>query len=292
MTIGVMFNTDRLAGEDLVSFARRVEEAGIDTMWVPELFGREPIAAAAWLLAATDRLRVATGIANVYARDAVAASAAARTLGELSGDRFVLGLGVSNAGLVGMRGHTWEPPLSKLAAYLDEMQAAQLAGPAPSRVTPVHVAAHGPKMVELVAARCDGLSTYLQSPEHTALVRSSLSEGQELNVTQMCLLCDDPVEARRLGRKAIAFYVGLDYYHRAWRTQGFDESDWAGGGSDRLVDMLVAWGDEHTIEARLRAHTDAGANEMVIIPLNPAGGGEPHWPVLEAVVSMNWSDEI
>jgi probable F420-dependent oxidoreductase len=268
--LGVMFNTDRMSGEALVEFARRVESTGIDTLWVPELFGREPFAASGHLLANTSTLTVATGIANVYARDAVAAAAGGATLAEFSGDRFVLGLGVSNAGLVGMRGHDWEPPVEKI----------QVPG---FHAAPVHVAAHGPKMLEMAVQHADGISTYLQTPEHTAQVRSMLNDEQAINVTQMCLLCDDPVEARRLARRAINFYVGLAYYHRAWRKLGFDDSDFVDGGSDRLVDTLVAWGAPDQLRARVDEHVSAGATEVVVVPLNPAGGAEPHWPVLEAL---------
>ena len=280
--LGVMFNTDRMAGEALVACAQRVEEIGLDTFWVPELFGREPFSTSAHLLAHTQELQMATGIVNIYARDATAAAAGARTLAEFSGGRFVLGVGVSNAGLVGMRGHDWDPPVERLAAYLDGIAAARLSVPG-DETAPVHVAAHGPKMVEMAAGKADGLSTYLQDPSHTASVRSQLRDDQAINVSLMCLLCDDPTEARRLARRAIDFYVGLAYYHRAWRRLGFDDSDFVDGGSDRLVDTLVAWGSEDQIGRRVDEHLDAGATELVVIPLNPAGGAEPHWPVLEAL---------
>lgn len=277
-----MFNTDRMSAGELGEFAQRVEAAGIDAMWVPELFGREPFAASGYLLANTDRLTVATGIANIYARDAVAAAAGGATLAESSGGRFVLGLGVSNAGLVGMRGHHWEPPVEKLEGYLDSIATAHLDVPGGHRA-PVHVAAHGPKMLELAAAKADGISTYLQNADHTAEVRAILRPDQAINVTQMCLLCEDPAEARRLARRALNFYVGLDYYHRAWRKLGFDDSDFVDGGSDRLVDTMVAWGDEDHVRGRVAEHHDAGASEVVIVPLNPEGGAQPHWPVLDAV---------
>lgn len=281
--LGVMFNTDRMDGEALVAFARQVEATGIDTMWVPELFGREPFVASAHLLACTDTLRVATGIANVYARDAVAAAAGAASLAEFSAGRFVLGLGVSNAGLAGARGHAWEPPVERLADYLDAIAAAPVQVPGDLRA-PVHVAAHGPRMLEMAVAKSDGINTILQNPDHTASVRALLSDDQALNVTQMCLLCEDPTEARRLARRALAFYVNLDYYHRAWRALGFDDTDFVDGGSDRLVDTMVAWGGPDEVRARVDEHLDAGASELVVIPLNPGGGAAPHWPVLEALV--------
>ncbi|MDP6862360.1 MAG: TIGR03620 family F420-dependent LLM class oxidoreductase [Acidimicrobiales bacterium] len=279
---GMMFNTDRMAGDSLKDFGEKIESIGVDTLWLPELFGREPFATAAHLLAATTRLRVGTGIANVYARDAVAAAAGARTLSEFSSGRFVLGLGVSNAGLAQARGHHWEPPVEKLRDYVEAVRSAELSIPGDYELE-IHVAAHGPKMLAALGDSVDGVSTFLQTPIHTSETRKRIGPDIALNVTQMCLLTEDPAEARRLARRALAFYIGLDYYHRAWRNLGFTEDDFAGGGSDRLIDALVAWGDPETISLRLSEHRNVGATEMVIIPLNPAGGGEPHLQLLEAL---------
>ncbi len=281
-SIGVMFNTDRLPGPSLVKFAQHLESISIDTLWVTELFGREPFATSGHLLAKTERLRIATGIANVYARDAVAAAAGAQTLSEFSDGRFVLGLGVSNAGLASARGHVWEPPVEKLVSYVKAVRAAQVSVPGSQEVQ-IHVAAHGPKMLEAMHQLADGISTFLQTPDHTAMVRQRIPEKSSLNVSQMCLLCDEPVEARRLARRALGVYMGLEYYHRAWRTLGFDDADFTSGGSDRLIDALVAWGTLEAISERLTQHGEAGATELVVIPLNPTGGAEPHLPLLEGL---------
>lgn len=282
--LGILFNTDRLSGPEFIDYARRCETAGIESVWLAELFGREPFAAAGTLLASTTTLRVGTAIANVYARDAIAAAAAASTLAEVSGERFELGLGVSNRGLNAARGHQWEPPARKMADYLEEIRAAELT--LPDAGYPIQVAAHGPRMLETAAAGADGVFTYLMTPEHTARTREGLPEAAQLSPMMMALLCPDPERARELARKAIAFYIGLDYYHRAWRTLGFDEGDFADGGSDRLVDSVVAWGDADDIAARLAAHAEAGATRTVVIPLNPEGGGQPDWALLETLGSL------
>lgn len=281
---GVMFATDRLDAAAYAGYGRRVEATGLDTIWVPELFGREPMAASAFLLGVTSTVRVATGIANVYVRDAVAAAQAARTLGELHPGRFALGLGVSNADLVGSRGHRWQPPVEKLTAYLDAMDAATLWSPPPPEPVPVYVAAHGPKMLAVAAERADGVNTWLMTPEHTARTAAALDDGAVLTVGRMCLLCDDPEEARRLARRAVGMYVGLDYYHRAWSALGFGPDDFADGGSDRLIDTLVAWGDGVRIRDQIQSHRDAGATHIMVVPLNRRGGAEPDWELLEAVV--------
>ena len=281
-SIGVMFNTDRMSGDLLWSFGRELESMGVETLWVPELFGREPFVAAAHVMSATTTLRVGTGIANVYARDAIAAAAGARTLSEFHAGRFILGLGVSNPGLARARGHVWEPPVAKLRDYVEAVRSAEVSIPGDHELE-IHVAAHGPKMLAALAGLVDGVSTFLQTPTHTEKTRNYIDSGAALNVTQMCLLVEDPQEARKLARKALTFYIGLDYYHRAWRNLGFSDKDFRNGGSDALVDALVAWGDPERITCRLDEHREAGATEIVVIPLNPAGGAEPHMPLLEAL---------
>lgn len=283
---GVLFFTDTLDRDELGEYATRLEALGIDTLWLPELFGREPFATAGYLLARSERLRVGTGIANIYARDAVASAAGRRTLAELSAGRFSLGLGVSNAGLNRERGHTWSPPLGKLNAYLDALEKAPLVSLASERPAPLYLAAHGPRLLRLAAERCDGALTYLMTPAHTTRARAVLGTGKALHVTQMALLCPEPGRARKLARRAIQIYVGLGYYQRAWRDQGFDDGDFRDGGSDELVDALVAWGDADAIRARLNAQREAGASQIIVVPLNPErGAAGPHWPLLEALQS-------
>ena len=171
--LGVLFNTDRLSGPDLIEYATRIEAAGIDSVWLAELFGREPFVAAATLLAHTDVLSVGTAIANIYARDATATAAAAATLAEVSNNRFQLGLGVSNRGLIEMRGHTWEPPVELLSTYLDQARDAKI--DVPPHDYPVWVAAHGPKMLGAASSRADGVFTYLMNSAHTARTAATLA---------------------------------------------------------------------------------------------------------------------
>ena len=189
---------------------------------------------------------------------------------------------MSNAGLAAARGHSWENPVDKLSSYVNEVRAAEISVPGDQPLL-LHVAAHGPKMLASLKGKVDGISTFLQTPEHTKLTRGGLPQGLALNVTCMCLLCDDPVEARRLARRALGFYMGLDYYHRAWRKLGFSNNDFTEGGSDRLIDALVAWGDIKKVSSRLEEHREAGATEIVVIPLNPGGGAEPHMKLLEGI---------
>ena len=146
------------------------------------------------------------------------------------------------------------------------MEAAQIDSPAPDRPAPLHIAAHGPKLQALGAERADGIITYLMPPEHTATSRERIGPSPELTVVSPFLAEADPAEARRKARKALEYYITLDYYHREWSKLGFTTEDFADGGSDRLIDMLVGWGDEDALHARLAAYREAGASRVVVMP--------------------------
>ncbi len=279
MNLGVLFNTDRLDNDEFVHYAKRVDSLGYESLWLPELFTRDPFAAAGYLLAETQNIMLASGIANIYARDAAATVSAASTLAELSDGRFILGLGVSNAGLNQRRGHSWQNPITKLNEYLDAMAEVKLTGPQVH--VPVHVAAHGPKMLAAVAAKADGANTYLMPAEHVRIARSALGDQAELNTMMFCLLDENPTSARATARKSIAYYVGLDYYHRAWRGLGYDDTDFADGGSDKLVDDIIAWGSLDSIRDRIQQQFNHGATRVVILPIGAGMGGQPDWRLLE-----------
>ena len=268
LDFGVIIQTEMMQADALVAFVHRLESHGYESLWLPELFGREPIATAGYLLGRSERLRVATGIANVYVRDAHAMAQTRRTLAELSSGRFVLGLGVSNVGLNTTRGHQWQMPLPKMREYLDAMEAAAIQSPSPAKPAPLHIAAHGPKLQTLGAQRTDGIITYLMPPEHTLSSREHIGPTSDLSVVCPFLAETDPAIARGKARKALEYYVSLDYYHREWSKLGLSDTDFANGGSDRLIDMLVAWGDEEALRARLAAYREAGASRVVIMPFD------------------------
>lgn len=270
--IGVIASTENLNAEALCAFAARLESLGFESLWLPELFGREPVATAGYLLGCTERLKLATGIANVYVRDAHAMAQTRRTLAELSAGRFILGLGVSNPGLNETRGHRWEMPLPKMRSYLEAMAAAHLEGPEPSTPAPLHIAAHGPRLQALGAEQADGIITYLMPPAHTAASRERIGSAASLSVVCPFLAATDPTEARGKARKALRYYLTLDYYHREWRKLGFADDDFAAGGSDRLIDALVAWGDQAALQARLNDYREAGANRVIAMPFDAQAG--------------------
>src|SRR4030095_3310084 len=160
----------------------------------------------------TERIAVGTAIANVYVRDPNVMAQARRSLAELSGGRFLLGLGVSNEGFNTSRGHQWQLPLRKMRGYLDALDAAKLDSPTPATPCLTYVAAHGPLLQKLAAQRADGVITYLMPPEHTRASRERIGAQSALNPVVFFLAEPDPEVARRKARAALRVYVQLDYY--------------------------------------------------------------------------------
>jgi probable F420-dependent oxidoreductase len=245
--------------------ARELEAFGYGAIWFGEALGREALTHAGLLLAATRRIVVATGIANIYARDAVAMASGQKTLAEAYPDRFVLGLGVSHVPLVEqLRGHQYEKPVARMRAYLDAMDHAPYRSVAPAS-KPIRVlAALRPKMLGLAAERADGAHPYNVNPEHTARARQILGAGRYLCPEQAIVLETDPVKARKIAREFLELYLQLPNYTNNFLWLGFDESDFRNGGSDRLIDAIIAWGDVNAIRNRIREHHSAGADHVCI----------------------------
>jgi probable F420-dependent oxidoreductase len=247
-----------------------LEALGYPSIWFGEAFSRDALAASALVLSWTRDLVVATGIASVYARDPAAMSAGARTVGEAFPARFVLGLGISHGFLIEMRGQTYGPPVATMRAYLDGMEAAPVMGAEPPEPVPVVLAALGPRMLDLARERTDGAHPYFVPVEHTAQARKRLGEGKLLAPEQAVILTGDAARARELAREHCAFYLTAPNYRNSMLRLGFDEADLENGGSDRLLEAIVAWGDEDAIRARVQAHLDAGADHVCIQTL-PGG---------------------
>jgi probable F420-dependent oxidoreductase len=246
-----------------------LEELGWGALWSWEVFGREALTNAALLLCATQQMVIGTGIANIWARDPVAMAAAQRTLTEAYPGRFVLGIGVSHAPIVDARGHRYQRPLERMRAYLDAMDAAPWQGPPLAEESARVLAALGPRMLALAAERSAGALLYNTPPEATAAARSLVGPGPLLAVEQAVLVEQDPAEARRIAREFIAFYLTLPNYVRAWERAGFGPEERTGGGSDRMVDAVVAWGGPEQVMERVRAQLDAGADHVCLQVLEP-----------------------
>ena len=247
--------------------------AGYRATWIPESIGsKEVFAHAALLLAGSRRMLVATGIANIYARDPMAMANGARALVEAYPGRFLLGIGVSHAPSVAARGSVYERPVTRMRAYLDAMEAAAWSGPPPAERVPLVLAALGPRMLELAAERTDGAHPYFVPVEHTAMARARMGPEPLLLVELTAVLDSDPDRARDVARAFATRYLALPNYAENLRRLGYADDDLAGGGSDRLLDAVVVQGDADRIARRVRAHLDAGADH-VCVQLRSADAG-------------------
>lgn len=255
MSVGIWtFSFDGKKIGEIRDAAAEVEELGFDTLWFGEYLGREAFTQAGLLLAATSQLTVATGIARFSHREPIAAAAAERTLGEAYPGRFILGLGGHLPGA---------KPLEAMRGYLDAMDETELSTPdSPRRRV---LAALGPRMLALAGERADGAHPYFVPVEHTAVAREILGPQAFLAVEQAVVLGSD----RELARRHVSMYLELATHHRAnLRRFGFTEQDY---GSDRLVDALVAVGEE-AIHERVQAHLDAGADHVCLQVLTEDDG--------------------
>jgi probable F420-dependent oxidoreductase len=282
--IGVWTWLDAFKAPEAASFARKIEDWGYSALWIPEAVGRDPFALIAYLAAHTTKLVLCTGIANIYARDAMTMKAIRKTVAELAPGRFVLGLGVSHSHLVtNQRGHEYRKPVPAMREYLDAMEKALYMGTEPEEDAPIVLAALRPLMLKLAAKRTAGAHPYFVPPEHTARARQTLGPDAWLCPEQMVLRETDPEKARKIARQNMQVYIGLPNYQNNLRELGFGDADFENGGSDRLVDAIVAWGDEAAIRARIRAHQDAGASHVCIQPFRPDGVPGPDVDLLETL---------
>jgi probable F420-dependent oxidoreductase len=260
---------------------RAIEAAGYGTIWFGENpFNKEALSHAALLLQATDDITVATGIANIWLRSPTSAAHGAANLAEAYGGRFVLGLGVSHAPTAVHVGLEYTKPLTRMREYLDAMDAAHSIAAPPAEPAPRVLGALAPKMLGLARDRTAGAHPYLVTPQHTRQARSILGAGTPdsaapvLAPEQGFVLETDPGRARSVAREHLRFYLTLPNYCDNWLRSGFEESDLADGGSDRLVDALVAWGDEDAVRARFDAHVVAGADHVALQALGPDPVGQ------------------
>ncbi len=274
--LGVWSWLDAFSATQAAEFARKIEEWGYTALWIPEAVGRDPFAFIGYLAAETESLVLCTGIANIYARDAFTMKATRQTLSELAPGRIVMGLGVSHSHLVtGQRGHEYKKPVPAMREYLEAMEKALYMGTPPSEEAPIVLAALRPLMLKLAARRARGAHPYFVPPEHTARAREILGPDAWLCPEQMVLRETDPEKARAVARQNMRVYIGLPNYQNNLLELGFEASDFEDGGSDRLVDSIVAWGDEAAIRERIQAHYDNGANHVCIQPFKADGSPGP-----------------
>ena len=248
------------AGE-AATLAAELEALGYSALWIPDI-GGDLFGPLDNLLRATTRATIATGILNVWMHTPDETAAEHARLTAEHGPRFLCGIGISHRPLIDHANEpgTYGKPLATMAAYLDGLDAA------PSPLAPQNrvIAALGPKMLELARTRTAGTHPYLVTPELTHNARVGVGPDGLVGSEQGVVLESDPTRAREIARLHLKTYLGLPNYSNNWKRHGFTDDDLADGGSNRLVDALVVWGDEATIAARVQEHRDAGADHVCI----------------------------
>ena len=263
--LGVWAATNVLTADELTVLATDVEKRGYDTLWYPESLSYESMAMGGYLLSRTSTLQVASGIANIYARDATTSAQGHDSLNRLYGGRFVLGLGVSHVPLVeGARGHDYKKPVTTMRAYLQAMADAKIDPTIKMDDRAIVLAALGPKMLELSGTATRGAHPYCVTPEHTAEARAIMGPDAWLCVEQKIILCADESEVRPVQRQQMARYMALANYRNNWLRLGFSEEEFTGEGAKRFLDAMVVWGDEAAIRNSIEAHQKAGADQVIL----------------------------
>lgn len=254
---------------------QELEQLGWRAVWFPEVGGREALTQAGFLLSSTRRLQVVNGIAQIWSREPGATHAASVLLADAYPGRHVLGLGFGGARRPGVK------PLAAMAGYLDELDALTKKSPNPAPRTPVRrvLAAYGPKMLALARDRAAGAHTYHVNTAHTAQAREILGPEAFLGVEHAVLFEPDAGTARATAREHLHPYLNTPYNIAKFRRLGYTDDEIAHGGSDRLVDDLVYWGDVDSVVDKLRAHVEAGADHVAVqvIGIAPGGSAMPHW---------------
>lgn len=281
------FDVERLSAAAAREYVRELEGLGIRALWIPEALGsKEIFAHAGLLLANSERLVVATGIANMWARDATAMANGQRALSEAYPGRFLLGVGVSHAPTVKMRGASYSKPIENMERYLDAMDKAPYTGPAPAEAPARLLAALGPRMLRVAAERSIGAHPYFVPVTHTTIARKALGKGPLLAVEQAAVLSKDPTVARTTARRHMKRYLALENYANNLKRLGWSDADLANDGSDALVDAIVAWGDAREIRVRVEVHLANGADHVCVQVLRPDLAAHPltEWRALAPIL--------
>ena len=294
--LGALPPLSTLAAPDLGPFVSRTAELGYETMWIGDAVARDPFAQLAAVVDAAGGMALGTNIVNIYGRDAMATKMGAMTLHELTGGRFLLGIGVSHEHLVSkLRGHVYGPPLTKMREYLAQYASLPYAGPTVTGPDgepdepPLMLAALRPKMTRLSATDSAGALPYFVSTARVAWMRQELDAAAPadqprpvLAVALPVILETDAHAARTAARAWSQPYCRAINYQNSLIEQGYVEADFTPPYSDRLMDDIFAWGDADTIRARIDGMHEAGADHVMVIPIDATGGND-YLTTLEAI---------
>jgi probable F420-dependent oxidoreductase len=274
---GIWSSKLREGGDEAVEAVGELDRLGFGAVW----FGMASVPAAGELLAASSRIAVATGILSIWQHEAALVAEQAAAVEDRHPGRLLLGLGVSHAPLA----KDYRKPYSAMVEYLDALDGASAPLPKESRA----LAALGPRMLRLAAERTAGAHPYLVDAQFVARARETLGEGPLLAPEVKVVLSADPAEARRIGRETVDMYTRLPNYTDNWLRMGFEEKDFVDGGSDRLIDSVVIWGDDDTVRSRLAEFHDAGADHVAVQVLDGSPDRHPRegWRRLAGLLELS-----
>ncbi|GIF68391.1 LLM class F420-dependent oxidoreductase [Asanoa ishikariensis] len=249
--------------------AAELDGLGFRALWIPGLDGSGALDDIEHLLAAAPHSTVALGVLSMWGQDPVRLAERRATLGP----RTLLGLGVSNAHAAANAGQDYGRPTASMGRFLDALDAAPRPVPADRRL----LGALGPRMVDLATARTSGWHPFLVTPEYSAAHRARVGDAPLIAAHLAVVLETDPTRARAAARAGVGMFIGFPAYGSNLARLGFGPADLVPGGSDRLIDAVVAWGDRDAVADRIQAHLDAGADHVTLHVLRPAGadGGLP-----------------
>jgi probable F420-dependent oxidoreductase len=262
--IGVWWSGSwRAAADPTVDVAAELESLGYGALWSSGGFDPGFSPTFGRLLASTTRVAVASGIVSLWTGAPDDVGPAVAELEATYPGRFLLGIGASHGPAVS----NYSRPYSHMVEYLDALDALPTPVPVERRV----LAALGNRMLELAARRAVGAHPYFVPVEHTVRARSILGPTALLAPEVAVVLETDRDTARGLARDYARLYLGLPNYTQNLRTFGFGDEDIDGGGSDRLIDAVIPWGDAATIADRIREHHDAGADHVCLQVISATG---------------------
>lgn len=244
------------AGDRDLNVAAELESLGYGTLWSSGGFEQGLAPRFGELLAATERAVVASGIASIWTTSPTDIGPAVAELEKGYDGRFLLGVGASHSVIV----QDYARPYSRMVAYLDGLDEADPPVPSEQRV----LAALGPRMLELAKERAAGAHPYFVPVEHTAFAREVLGPGPLLAPEVAVVLGTDRDAALQRAREYASIYLPLPNYTNNLRRFGFGDDDIEGGGSDRLIEAVIPWGDAETVAERIHAHLEAGADHVCV----------------------------
>jgi probable F420-dependent oxidoreductase len=239
-------------------------DRGLTALWIPGLDGNGIFEDTGALLSAAPETHVVLGVLGIWRQKAAAVSARLRELDARYGERTVVGLGVSDRNAAAAAGQAFDNPVGAVSNYLDEVDLNH------QRLL---LGALGPRMATLAAERTAGIHPFLVSPDYTASMRARLGGEAIIAPHQAVVFSTDAEQARTVARDQVGMFIGFEAYRNNLRRLGWTDEDLVPGGSDRLIDALIAWGDDDAVRRRLQEQLDAGADQVAVHVLSTTSGG-------------------